>query len=165
MWMLDQNSNPHAVLAHTAVSALTHFTVLGWRHEVSPISYSLLLVADNFSESYCSPPPLYPIQMHNWLLLTGSTRSPQRRVALCRGKPPSPRLHPTLWSAADHTQPTDLQQTPKHPAAADQPPKFLVARDFTSFMFLLGVPPSHRGLLSKGWGMRQWVCTAQKLQW
>lgn len=24
-------------------------------------------------------------------------------IALCRGKPPSPKLHPTLWSAADHT--------------------------------------------------------------
>lgn len=103
--MLDQNPNPHTVFAHRAVCPLTYFTALGWRHEVSPIAYSLLQVADNFSESYCSLPPHPNAQLTfaDRLGQRSFTRSPQMGVALCRGKPPSPKLHPTLWSAADHT--------------------------------------------------------------
>lgn len=169
MWMLDQNPNPHTVFAHMAVSPLTHFTVLGWRHEVSPIAYSLLLVADNFSESYCSPPPLYPIQIHNWLLPTGwaSTALPGAPkwglpFAGENHLPPGsiPRSGVLQITLTAHRPPAG-SQTPSCSWSATQIPR---GKGLHKFHVSLGCPSlTQRPPVSKGWGMKQRAHTAQKL--
>lgn len=158
---MDVNAGPRPKLTYSICIyghiflARFYCLKLRWRHEASPIVYSPLLVTGSLSHA---APLLHFIPSHcttelckqaglGWLYQEPSDAV---RVALCRRNPspPQPPAHSPPGLQITDSQPTDLQQAPRGQAAADHTPKFLVVRDFaSSFTFLLGVPPTHTGLL------------------
>lgn len=125
----------------------------------SPRAHSLLSITGRLSEPCYSPPPLHPhpiaqVNIVNELTYDSFTRNPQMSYGLTFAGEThvTSSLHstpgaPGLQLTQTHS-PTGLQRAPPGRSVADQPPRFLVARDFaSSYTFLMGVPPSHKNLL------------------